>query len=110
VYGVVSKSKKEGFHIYGEKGKYNEWFFIYDPTMDKGQLLVGPYNPKMFVGSASSGLNSGTGAPGTGATGIGAPGTGMSGGPGTSNTFGGSPTPTPTPAPQQPSQPTPPNQ
>jgi type II secretory pathway pseudopilin PulG len=103
VYGVVSKSKKEGFHIYGEKGKYNEWFFIYDPSMDKGQLLVGPYNPKMFVGTANSGLGSGTGTTGTGA-----PGSGLSGGTGTSNTPGGSTTGTPTP--QQPSQPAQPNQ
>ena len=113
VYGVVSKSKKEGFHIYGEKGKYNEWFFIYNPTMDKGQLLVGPYNPKMFIGSAGSGLNSGTGAPGSGTPGSGLGGSGLGGSglgssPGTSNAFGGSPTPTPTP--QPPSQPAQPNQ
>jgi len=101
VYGVVSKSKKEGFHIYGEKSKYNEWFFIYAPSMDKGQLLVGPYNPKMFVGTANSGLNSGTGTPGS-------PGT--LGNTGTS-AFGASPTSTPTPQqPAQPAQPTTPNQ
>ncbi len=108
MYGVVSKSKKVGFHIYGDKGKYNEWFFIYDPSMDKGQLLVGPYNPKMFVGTANSGLNSGTGAPGSAIPGSGTPGSGLGGSSGTSNTFGGSPTPTPTP--QQPSQPAQPNQ
>jgi type II secretory pathway pseudopilin PulG len=54
--GVVSKQTTEGIHSFGDKTKYSEWYFIYDPTQDKGQLLVGPYNPKMFVGSANSGL------------------------------------------------------
>jgi hypothetical protein len=58
VYGVVSKSKKAGIHSFGEKSKYNEWFFVYATAMDRGQLLVGPYNPKMFFGGAISGLNS----------------------------------------------------
>jgi type II secretory pathway pseudopilin PulG len=70
VYGVVSKSKKEGTHIYGEKSKYNEWFFIYDPSQDQnnGRLIIGPYNPKMFVGTANSGLEKGSAA-GNGSTG-----------------------------------------
>lgn len=71
IYGVVSKSKKEGFHIFGEKSKYNEWFFIYDPGQDQnnGRLITGPYNPKMFVGTANSGLDSSKGTTGTGGTG-----------------------------------------
>ena len=36
-YGVVSKAKTEGIHSFGDKSKYNEWFFIYDPTQDTGQ-------------------------------------------------------------------------
>jgi hypothetical protein len=59
VLGVVSKMKSEGIHSFGEKTKYNEWFFIYDPSQDKGQLLVGPYNPKMFLG-ATTGTGLGT--------------------------------------------------
>lgn len=54
--GVVSKQTTEGIHSFGDKSKYSEWFFIYDPIQDKGQLLVGPYNPNMFVGTANSGL------------------------------------------------------
>jgi hypothetical protein len=58
VLGVVSKMKTEGIHSFGDKTKYNEWFFIYDPTQDRGQLLVGPYNPNMFLGATSgTGLN-----------------------------------------------------
>ena len=99
IYGVVSKSKNKGFHIYGEKEKYNEWFFIYDPNQDLtsagaiGRLLVGPYNPKMFVGSANSGLNSNKGTSGSSGTG---------GSPGTINTPSGSTSGTATPT--QPAQ------
>jgi type II secretory pathway pseudopilin PulG len=73
LYGVVSKSKKVGIHSFGDKTRYNEWFFIYDPGQDKGQLPVGPYNPNMFVGTANSGLsnpnNQTPGAGGSGSTG-----------------------------------------
>jgi hypothetical protein len=65
VYGVVSKSKKEGIHSFGDKSKYSEWFFIYVPALDKGQLLVGPYNPKAFAGTTGTGTNSTTGSSGT---------------------------------------------
>lgn len=57
VLGVVSKRDAEGIHSFGEKKKYNEWFFIYDPSQDRGQMLVGPYNPNTFVGAANAGLN-----------------------------------------------------
>ncbi len=84
VYGVVSKSKKEGTHIFGEKSKYNEWFFIYDPSQDQnnGRLIIGPYNPKMFVGAANSGLDSNKGS------GAGNPNGSTSGSQGTTNSGG----------------------
>jgi hypothetical protein len=74
--GVVSRSKVEGIHSFGEKIKYNEWFFIYDPTQDTGKaLLTGPYNPNMVMGgtvnpgignnNSSSGQTPNSGAPGT---------------------------------------------
>ncbi len=64
--GVVSKVKTEGIHSFGDKKKYNEWFFIYVPAQDTGTaLLTGPYNPKMFIGSANSGLGN-TNKPATG--------------------------------------------
>lgn len=56
VLGVVSKQAAEGIHVFGDKKKYNEWFFIYDPTQDKGQMLVGPYNPNTFMGATNAGL------------------------------------------------------
>jgi type II secretory pathway pseudopilin PulG len=105
VYGVVSKSKKEGTHIFGEKSKYNEWFFIYDPGQDQnnGRLIVGPYNPKMFVGTVNAGINNGSGSGNMNGNTGGSPGTTNSGS-GTTNSGGGasspgtsSPSPTTTP-------------
>jgi type II secretory pathway pseudopilin PulG len=78
--GVVSKMKAEGIHSFGDKTKYNEWFFIYDPTQDRGQLLVGPYNPNMFLGASSgTGLNpTNSGSPTTGTGTATAPGFSLS--------------------------------
>ena len=75
--GVVSKSVAQGIHIFGDKSKYNEWFFIYDPRQDTGKsLLVGPYDPKKFVGTFSTGpVNTNTGANGPQTPNTGAPGT-----------------------------------
>jgi type II secretory pathway pseudopilin PulG len=95
VLGVVSKSKAEGIHSFGDKTKYNEWFFIYDPSQDKGQMLIGPYNPNMYLG-ANAGAGLGNPTSGTPASpGLGSPGGGMSGtgAPGSS-----SPNPPSTPA------------
>lgn len=77
VWGVVSKAKTEGFHSFGDKTKYNEWFFIYVPALDTGKgLITGPYNPKMFIGSVNSGLGNPTSKPtSTETPGVGAPGT-----------------------------------
>ena len=74
--GVVSKSTEQGIHAFGDKTKYNEWFFIYDPSQDTGKsLLMGPYNPKMFVG-ANTGLgNTNKGTSSTETPNSGAPGT-----------------------------------
>ena len=77
--GVVSKSKVEGIHSFGEKTKYSEWFFIYDPTQDVGKaLLTGPYNPNMVMGAAANpgvGNNNGSAgqSPSSGALGTAAP-------------------------------------
>ena len=35
--GVISKSKAEGIHSFNDKSKYNEWYFIYDPSQDNGR-------------------------------------------------------------------------
>ncbi len=67
ILGVVSKSKAEGIHSFGDKTKYNEWFFIYDPSQDKGQQLTGPYNPNLTIGTPATNptANGQTGTQGT---------------------------------------------
>jgi len=117
VLGVVSKSKAEGIHSFADKKKYNEWFFIYDPSQDRGQMLVGPYNPNMFLGAAGSGLGNPTqgtpgatgGGVGAGMSGLGASGTGLGGATGTGmgSPFGAgsSSNPPSTPAPSTPTAP-----
>jgi hypothetical protein len=107
VLGVVSKSKAEGIHSFGEKTKYNEWFFIYDPSQDKGQMLVGPYNPNMYLGTAGSGLGSPSSGSATGSA-TGNPGGGIGAGAAGVSGFGQSNSPSApapsTPAPSAPTQ------
>jgi hypothetical protein len=48
IIGVASVSEKEGLHEFNEKTHYNEWYFVYDPTTDRGGLINGPYTGKTF--------------------------------------------------------------
>ena len=48
VIGVASLSEKQGLHQFNEKTHYNEWYFVYDPTLDRGGLINGPYTGKTF--------------------------------------------------------------
>jgi type II secretory pathway pseudopilin PulG len=62
--GVISKSKAEGMHSFNDKSHYNEWYFIYDPSQDKGQQLTGPYNPNLTLGVTTT-TGTPAGQPGT---------------------------------------------
>jgi hypothetical protein len=62
--GVISKSKAEGIHSFNSKSHYNEWYFIYDPSQDKGQQLTGPYNPNLTLGVTTT-TGTPAGQPGT---------------------------------------------
>jgi hypothetical protein len=53
--GVISKSKAEGIHSFNDKSHYNEWYFIYDPSQDKGQQPNGPYNPSLTLAANPTG-------------------------------------------------------
>ena len=47
--GVISKSSQEGIRSFNEKSKYNEWLFVYQPTLESaqpGHIPNGPFNPK----------------------------------------------------------------
>jgi len=45
ILGVASTSKAKTIREFNKKSHYNEWLFIYDPTSDRGGLLVGPWQP-----------------------------------------------------------------
>ncbi len=49
IIGVSSVSEAEGIHEFDEKTHYNEWYFIYDATTDRGALITGPYSTKTFA-------------------------------------------------------------
>ena len=54
--GVASVSKKQSIREFDKKNHYNDWFFIYDPTADRGGLLVGPWQSGMSGGLGTQGL------------------------------------------------------
>ncbi len=45
IIGVASTSDKESIRVFNNKNHYNQWLFIYDPTVDRGALITGPYQP-----------------------------------------------------------------
>jgi hypothetical protein len=48
---VASASKDQTVREYNKKNHYNDWMFIYVPTMDRGGLINGPVFPdQMGVG------------------------------------------------------------
>jgi type II secretory pathway pseudopilin PulG len=52
IVGVASISKKTTIREFNHKKKYNEWQFIYDPTLDRGGLITTPYQPGLAQGAA----------------------------------------------------------
>jgi len=114
IIGVASLNKKDKtIRVFYGKNHYNDWLFIYMPTLDRGGTLTGPVNPSMptpNLNGAAPGLPGGTPAQGGLGQGLGqgfgqglgqgfgqglAPNSGQNQGPQT-------PTPqTPAPTPQQ---------
>lgn len=45
IVGVASLCKKNTIREYNHKKKYNEWQFIYDPSLDRGGIITTPYQP-----------------------------------------------------------------
>ena len=68
ILGVASLSKAKTIREFNKKNHYNEWLFIYDPTSDRGGLLVGPWETPQVknIGGATpaSQLTQGTQQPG----------------------------------------------
>jgi type II secretory pathway pseudopilin PulG len=98
IVGVVSTSKEASIRSFNKKDHYNQWQFIYDPTSDRGGLLMTPNQPPLNI---TNNNQNGTGQPGTGQ-----PGSGTNGG----NGFGNQPTSPGAPPAQQPPQPDTPQQ
>jgi type II secretory pathway pseudopilin PulG len=55
IIGVSSLSEREGLHEFNEKTHYNEWYFFYDPTTDRGGLITGPFTGKTFTAAGGIG-------------------------------------------------------
>ena len=52
IVGVASKDKDSTIRIYNKKKTYDEWQFIYSPTMDRVNVLLrGPYNGQSYGGT-----------------------------------------------------------
>jgi type II secretory pathway pseudopilin PulG len=49
IVGVASTSKKKTIREFNKKNHYNQWQFIYDPTMDRGGLITTPAQPPLQV-------------------------------------------------------------
>ncbi len=83
IVGVASMSKDPTIREFDKKKKYNEWQFLYDPTMDRGMLITTPYQPQLqMFGTGPQNLNGPGGQAPTPGMGAGAPGTtGNSGAP-----------------------------
>jgi len=55
IVGVVSLSKADTIRVFNNMKHYNEWQFIYDPTMDRGGLLNAPGQKTVSLQSGQSG-------------------------------------------------------
>ena len=52
IVGVASKDKETTIRIFNKKKTYDEWMFIYNPAMDRMNVLLrGPYNGQTFTGT-----------------------------------------------------------
>ena len=47
IVGVASISKAQTIREFNHKNHYNQWQFIYDPTMDRGGLITTPAQPAL---------------------------------------------------------------
>ena len=57
IVGVASISKDTTIREFNHKKKYNEWQFVYDPTTDRGGLLMTPNQPSLPTAGILPGQN-----------------------------------------------------
>jgi type II secretory pathway pseudopilin PulG len=48
IVGVASANKDKTIRVFNKKDHYNQWQFIYDPTTDRGGLLMTPNQPPLL--------------------------------------------------------------
>jgi len=63
VIGVASSSPQESLRVVADKNHYKDWAFVYDPTLDRGGLITGPYDPKRAMGMRPGQLGQQIGQP-----------------------------------------------
>jgi type II secretory pathway pseudopilin PulG len=79
IIGVASASHKTSIREFNKKNHYNDWYFMYDPSLDRGGLVKGPAQPPIpgtggsVVGAPAAGGNPGAGPAGAGSPGFGNP-------------------------------------
>ena len=49
IVGVASLNKGKTIREFNKKNHYNQWQFIYDPTTDRGGLLMTPNQPPLMI-------------------------------------------------------------
>jgi hypothetical protein len=57
IVGVASLCKKNTIREYNHKKRYNEWQFLYDPSLDRGGIITTPYQPSLAAFGSQPGLN-----------------------------------------------------
>jgi len=54
IIGVASISKEKSIRVFNKKDHYKDWYFVYDPTTDRGTVLInGPYQPPLQVSNGN---------------------------------------------------------
>jgi type II secretory pathway pseudopilin PulG len=57
IVGVASTSKDATIREFNKKKKYNQWQFVYDPTTDRGGLILTPNQPQLQLAGNPMGPN-----------------------------------------------------
>jgi type II secretory pathway pseudopilin PulG len=66
IVGVASVSKDKTIREFNKKNRYNQWQFIYDPTTDRGGLLMTPNQPPLLGNTNPNQQQNGAGNTGFG--------------------------------------------
>ena len=61
IVGVASASKAASIRSFNKKDHYNQWQFIYDPSTDRGGLLMTPNQPPLNVAGQPAPVSRGRG-------------------------------------------------